>query len=147
MVQRRLEEKEIIDIEEAYNDVREAVAEKERNDYTQSLTDYTQYSRDKSAYEHPNDEPGVPRIELITAEEYDLTPPLYSKVILSYYEDDDILCYEESNEMLPSNANVTKCNKSNKKIKEYKKKADMMSKEITRKGRSSWVWQHLKPDF
>lgn len=99
-INRRLEEKEIINIEEAYDDIQEAVAEKERNDYTQSLTDYTQYSKDKSAYEHPNDEPGIPRIELITAEEYDLTPPLYSKVILSYYEDDDILCYEESNEIV-----------------------------------------------
>lgn len=93
-INRRNPKKEIIDVEESYNDIQEAISEKKNNDYLSSLTDYTKYSKDKTAFEHPNDEVGIPRIELITAEEYDNSKALYSKIGLEYYAEDDILCYE-----------------------------------------------------
>ena len=52
------------------------------------------------SYEHPEEEPGIARIELISALEYDNSRPMNSKIILSYYEGDDILCYEESDEVI-----------------------------------------------
>ena len=99
-INRRKAENPIIDIEKEYNDLQDALADEEHNDYLDSLHDYTQYSRDASAYEHPEDEPGIARIELISALEYDNSRPMNSKIILSYYEGDDILCYEESDEVI-----------------------------------------------
>ena len=97
---RRNPEKEIVDIEDAYNSVQEAIAEEENNGYLDSLIDYTAYSKDKSAYEHPNDDVGMARIELISAEEYDNSNPMNVKLCLEYYEEDDILCYEETGEIV-----------------------------------------------
>lgn len=99
-INRRKDENPIIDIEKEYNDLQDALADEEHNDYLDSLHDYTQYSRDASAYEHPTEEPGIARIELISALEYDNSRPMNSKIILSYYEGDDILCYEESDEVI-----------------------------------------------
>ena len=99
-INRRNPEKEIIDIEETFNSVQEAIQEESNSDYLSSLTDYTKYSKERVDYEHPNDEIGMPRIELITAEEYDNSMPMNTKTILEYYEEDDILCYEESGEVI-----------------------------------------------
>lgn len=101
-INRRKEENEIKEVEESYNDIQEALEEKEKNDYLDSLHDYTQYSRDRSAYEHPEEEPGIPRIELITGLEFDNSKPMNEKITLYYYEGDDILCFEESEEIIPN---------------------------------------------
>lgn len=99
-INRRNPEKEIIDIESTYDSIQEAIAEESNGGYLDSLTDYTKYSKDKVDFEHPNEEVGIPRIELITAEEYDNSMPLNTKTILEYFSGDDILCYEESGEVI-----------------------------------------------
>lgn len=101
-INRRKEEAEIKSVEESYDDIQEALEEKERSSYLDSLVDYTKYSKDQSSYEHPEDEPGTPRIELITSLEFDNSKPLNEKITLYYYEEDDILCYEESDEIIPN---------------------------------------------
>lgn len=98
-INRRKPENEIREIEESYDSIQEALVEKENNDYLSSLIDYTQFAKQGAAYEHPNEEPGVPTIELITALEYD-RKPTNDKVELSYYSGDDILCYEETEEVV-----------------------------------------------
>ena len=99
-INRRKSDFEIKSIEESYNDIQDALIEKETSNYLDSLVDYTKYSKDQSAYEHPNEEIGMPRIELITALEYDNSKPMNEKIILNYYQEDDILCYEESEEIV-----------------------------------------------
>ena len=94
------ENEEIKSIEEAYDDIQDALFEKENSNYLDSLVDYTKYAKDQSAYEHPNEEIGMPRIELITALEYDNSKPMNEKIILNYYQEDDILCYEENEEII-----------------------------------------------
>lgn len=101
-INRRKEENEIKEVEESYNDIQEALEEKKRSDYLDSLHDYTRYSRDRSAYEHPEEEPGIPRIELITGLEFDNSKPMNEKITLYYYEGDDVLCFEESEEIIPN---------------------------------------------
>ena len=99
-INRRKSDSEIKSIEESYNDIQEALIEKDSGNYLDSLVDYTKYAKDQSAYEHPSEEIGMPRIELITALEYDNSKPMNEKIILNYYQEDDILCYEESEEIV-----------------------------------------------
>lgn len=93
-INRRREDEKIKDVEEFYENLDEAVKSGEIDDYKAAIVDYTQYSKDKSAYEHPEEEPGIPRIELITMLEYDNDHPEYDKQELKYFEFDDVLCDE-----------------------------------------------------
>lgn len=99
---RRREEAEIKSIEEEYDNIQDALTQSTLNNesYLNSLTDYTKYGKDPSAFEAPIEDVGVPRIELISSMEYDNSKPLNEKLMLSYYEDDDILCYEETAEII-----------------------------------------------
>ena len=90
----------IENIEEEYDSIEEAIVESELNDgvkdyFDQAMTDYTAYSKNKEAYEHPEEEPGVPIIELITQWEYDNEALSNDKRNLTYFEDDDTLCDED----------------------------------------------------
>lgn len=99
-INRRKEEYEIKSIEEEFDNIQEAIAKDDQNDYLEALHDYTQYSRDPAAYEHPKEEIGMARIELITALEFDNAMPMNEKIALDYYQEDDILCYEETDEIV-----------------------------------------------
>ena len=93
-INRRKDDEPIEEVEKMYEDIQEAILDDELSDYEKAMTDYTQYSKDKSAYEHPEDEIGMPRIELITEFEYDHDNTGFDKQELSYYEGDDVLCNE-----------------------------------------------------
>ena len=70
-INRRKAENPIIDIEKEYNDLQDALADEEHNDYLDSLHDYTQYSRDASAYEHPEEvsrQAEIPAIQQLSDE-------------------------------------------------------------------------------
>lgn len=99
-VNRRKESEKIENIEEEYDSIEEAMVESELDDHVkdyfdQAMTDYTAYSKNKEAYEHPEEEPGVPIIELITQWEYDNEALSNDKRNLTYFEDDDTLCDED----------------------------------------------------
>ena len=92
-INRRKDDEPIESEEKFYEEITDFLLDKDENDYEKAMTDYTRYSKDKSAYEHPEDEIGMPRIELITEFEYDNDNSSgFDKQELVYYEGDDVLC-------------------------------------------------------
>ena len=93
-INRRKDDEKIDEVEKMYEDIQGAILDDEINDYQKAMTDYTRYSQDKDKFEHPEDEIGMPRIEIITEFEYDNDNVNHEKQEVVYYEGDDTLCNE-----------------------------------------------------